>query len=132
MTMTGTDVTLVLLGVLIIVSRGSLAIWPVTTRNVYQRLLKTNLRVRVFGLTILPLPVAMVLVNQGNPRDAAVILTGLGYIFIFVVIVFFLIIPGIYRLVTEAVLDAMDTVMLRGAGAISTAIGILLIYAGVT
>ena len=130
--MTGTDVTLVLLGVLIIVSRGSLAIWPVATRNVYQRLLKTNLRVRVFGLTILPLSVAMILVNQGNPRDAAIILTGLGYIFIFVVIVFFLIIPGIYRLVTEAVLDAMDTVMLRGAGAISTAIGILLIYAGVT
>jgi uncharacterized protein YjeT (DUF2065 family) len=74
----------------------------------------------------------MILVNQGEPRDAAIILTGLGYIFIFVVIVFLLIFPGIYRLVTEAVLDAMDTVMLRGVGAISTAIGILLIYAGVT
>ncbi len=131
--MTGTDVTLVLLGVLIIVSRGSLAIWPVATRNVYQRLLKTNLRVRVFGLAILPLPLVIIVANQGEPRgDAAVILTGLGYIIIFVVIVFLFIFPGIYRLVTEAVLDAMDTVMLRGVGAISTAIGILLIYAGVT
>jgi hypothetical protein len=132
MTMTGTDVSLILLGAFLIVSRGSLAIWPVATRNVYLRLLKTSLRVRVFGLAILPLPLVIIVANQGEPRDAAVILTGLGYIFIFVVIVFLFIIPGIYRLVTEAVLDAMDTVMLRGVGAISTAIGILLIYAGVT
>lgn len=132
MAMTGTDGTLVLLGVFIIVSRGSLAIWPAATRNVYQRLLKTNLRVRVFGLALLPLPVAMVLVNQGNPGGAAIILTGLGYIFIFVVIVFLLIFPGIYRLKADAVLEAMDAVMLRGVGVMAVVIGILLVYAGVT
>lgn len=130
MAVTGTDGTLVLLGVFIIVSRGSLAIWPLATRNVYQRLFKTSLRVRVFGLALLPLSVAMVLVNQGNPRDAAIILTGLGYIFIFVVIVFLLIFPGIYRLKADAVLEAMDAVMLRGAGVMAVVIGILLVYAG--
>ena len=129
-TMTGSDFTLVLLGAFLIASRGPLTFSPETTRNAYRRLLKTSLRVRGFGLAILPLPVAMILANQGDPGGAAVSLTGLGYIFIFVVIVFLLIFPSIYRLLAEAGLDAMDTVMLRGLGAISTAIGILLIYAG--
>ena len=132
MTMTGTDGTLVLLGVFIIVTRGSLAIWPLATRNVYQRLLKTNPRVRVFGLAFLSLPVAMILANRGDPRDAAIILTGLGYFYICVVSVFFLIIPGIYRLISDAVLEAMDTAMLRGVGVIAVVIGFLLIYAGLT
>jgi hypothetical protein len=130
MTMTGTDGTLILLGVFIIISRGPLAIWPAATREVYHRLLKTNLRVRLFGLALLPLPVVMILVNQGGPEDAAIILTGLGYLFICIVLVFLLLIPGIYRLIADAVLEGMDTVILRGVGVIGIVIGILLIYTG--
>ena len=130
MTMTGTDATLAVLGVFILVSRGSFAIWPLATRDFYHRLLKTNLRIRVFGLVFLLLSVAMILVNRGEPGDAAVILTGLGYLFTCILVVFLLIVPGIYRLIIDAVLEAMDPVMFRGIGVIAIVIGILLIYAG--
>ena len=130
MAITGTDVTLLSLGVIIIVSRGPLVIWPAATRNVYHRLLKTNQRVRVFGLVLLPLATAMILANRGDPRDAAILLTGLGYLFICIVLVFLLIIPGIYRLIADTVLEAMDSVMLRGVGVMAVIVGILLVYTG--
>jgi len=130
MAITGTDVTLVLLGIFFIVSRGPFAIWPSATRDFYHRLLNTNLRVRVFGLIFLPLSAAMILVNQGKPGNAAVILTGLGYLFICIVVLFLLIIPGAYRFIANTVLEGMDTVILRGVGVMSLVIGTLLVYAG--
>ena len=128
--MTNTDITLVLLGLTIIIIRGPFVIWPMATRGVYQRLHKTNLRVRVIGLGLLPLLVAMILANKGDPRDAAIILTGLGSILIVFVLFFCLINPSLFRRLADAVLEDLEMFMLRGVGVFAVILGAYLVYWG--
>ena len=119
------------LGIFIIVSRGSLIFAPDATLRSYRKLLATTLRIRIMGIILLILPMAMILAAWGDHRDGAEIIMGLGYIFGFVVVVFLLIFTSIYKLIADAFLDAMDNVILRGLGAISLGIGIFFIYLGV-
>ncbi|MBW2092245.1 MAG: hypothetical protein JRI34_09020 [Deltaproteobacteria bacterium] len=55
---------------------------------------------------------------------------GLGYFFTFVFVVFLVIFTGVYKLIANAFLDAMDNVMLRSLGVFSIGLGILFFYLG--
>ena len=122
----------IILGAFIIASRGPLIFAPDATLRSYRKLLATTFRIRIMGLILLLLPVAMILAARGDSRDGAEIIMGLGFIFSFVIVVFLLIFTSLYKLIADAFLDAMDNLILRCLGVISMGIGIIFIYLGVT
>ncbi|MBL7177769.1 MAG: hypothetical protein ISS66_18265 [Desulfobacteraceae bacterium] len=121
----------IIVGIFLILSRGSLIFAPDAMLRFYRKLLATNFRIRIMGIVFLILPLAMILAARGDHRDGAEIILGLGYLFGFVVVVFPIIFTSIYKLIADAFLDATDNVILRGLGAISLGIGIYFIYLGV-
>jgi hypothetical protein len=121
----------IIVGIFMIISRGPLIVAPDTTLRFYRKLLATNFRIRLMGLIFLVLTLAMILAARGDRRDGAEIIMVLGYFYSFIVVVFLIIFTSLYKLIADAFLNAMDSVMLRGFGTIALGIGILFIYLGV-
>jgi len=119
-----------IIGTLIIISRGPLIFAPGPTLKLYRKLLDKNSKIRIMGLVFLPLSIGMILTARDHPHSGAVIMMGLGYFFTFVFVVFLVIFTGVYKLIANAFLDAMDNVMLRSLGVFSIGLGILFFYLG--
>lgn len=82
------------------------------------------------GLIFFLLSLGLILTGRDHGHEAAVIVTGFGYLLAFISVVLLIIFANIFELIAMAVLDALDSVMLRGVGVISVAVGLLFIYAG--
>ncbi len=128
--MSGLGAVCTILGIFMILSRGPLIVAPEATLRIYRKLLDTTLRIRIMGMVLLILPFSMILAARGDGREGAEIVLGLGYVFGFILVVFLLIFTRIYKLIADALLDALDKVMLRGLGVLSVGIGTILIYVG--
>ena len=120
----------IILGFLIIMSRGPLIFWPDATREFYIRMMATKARIRVLGLVVLALGTAMVFSVRETPGAASVFFAGLGYLMAAWAIFLLLAFPSIFKLVAEAFIEAMDNVMLRGLGVIAAGIGAFFIWLG--
>ena len=128
--MSNTAIISVLIGVIIILSRGPLIFWPEATREFYLKLIATNTRMRLIGLCVLALGIAMILAARDEAHEASIIILALGWFMAFVAIFGELIFTSILRLIGEAVLEALDNVMLRGLGVFGTGFGAFFIWLG--
>jgi uncharacterized protein YjeT (DUF2065 family) len=120
------------LGVLFIVSRSPLIIWPEATRDFYLKMMASNTRIRITGIFVLMLSVIIVLSLRGVPGSASLFFTGFGYFMALVAVFSLLAFPGIFKLVFEAILKAMDNVMLRGVGVLAVGLGVFFIWVGIS
>ena len=128
--MSSTAIISVLIGVLIIVGRGPLIFWPEATRDIYLKMMATNLRVRLIGVCLLALGIVMIMSARGDARGASVVIEGLGWLLTFIAFFGELIFTSIVRLIAEAVLEALDEVMLRGLGVLAIGLGAFFIWLG--
>jgi uncharacterized protein YjeT (DUF2065 family) len=128
--MSNTAIISVLIGVLIIVGRGPLIFWPEATREFYLKLIATNLRVRLIGVCLLALGIVMIMSARADARGASIIIQGLGWFLVFIAFFGELIFASIVRLIAEAVLEALDNVMLRGLGVLAVGLGAFFIWLG--
>ena len=122
----------VLIGVLIIIGRGPLIFWPEPTREFYLKMIATNNRVRLIGLFLVAIAVVMIVASRGDPRPAAMLIQGMGWIIAFVGLIGELIFASITRLIGEAVLEAMDSVVLRGMGILAMGLAAFFIWLGIS
>jgi hypothetical protein len=122
----------VLLGVLIIATRGPMIFVPQATLRVLRRLVATDARVRVIGLLVVPLAAAAIQVPPGRP--GAEVLRVLGWIWAGAAL-WIVLAPGSYRWVTLGVVDFFDsspgTSDMRMIGVLAVALGAGLIYFGI-
>jgi uncharacterized protein YjeT (DUF2065 family) len=129
--MIGLATVCIVLGLVIIVSRGPLVLAPDATLRVYRQLLATDARVRILGACIVALAVPMILVAQGSDLTTAKVVFVMGWGMACVGVLLLLLFPAAYRRFAESILDAMSQA-LRPVGAIAVGIGVLFIWMGVS
>ncbi len=121
----------IVLGSVIILSRGPLVLAPDATLRVYRKLLATNTRVRIMGTCMLPLSVAMIVLAQGSELTAAWIISVIGWYMALMTVFVLLIFPSAYRQLALSLLEAVSQAI-RPLGAIGVGIGVLFIWLGLS
>jgi uncharacterized protein YjeT (DUF2065 family) len=123
---------LVSIGVLIIVTRAPLIFAPSATLRFAAKLVSTDLRVRGWGLVLVPMSAALIVLPIGSGA-AHESIRGFGWICAAATL-WLLIAPATYRRSSIGVLDflesSVDLAVLRIIGLVAVVIGILVIYLG--
>ena len=122
----------IIMGALLIMGRGVFIIAPESARDFYLKLLSTNNRIRLFGLVPCALSVAMILSARGDPQIVAQVILWFGYLLAFISFIGCLIFAFIVQLIVQALLEALDNLMMRAVGILSVLLGVVFIYLGVT
>jgi len=123
----------ILIGALIIATRGPLIFAPRAMLHVIRGLIATDARLRGIGLVLAVLAAAPLLLPLGEGAVAGG-LYALGWLLAFASL-WLLIAPGSYRLVAQGVLDYVDSsvdgAIVRILGFVAVAIGFALVYVGI-
>lgn len=122
----------ILIGTLIIATRGPLILAPRAMLRVIRGLISTDARLRGIGLVLVVLAAAPLLLPIGEGAVAGG-LYALGWL-LAVASLWLLTAPGSYRLVAQGVLDyvdsSVDEAIVRILGIFAVAIGVGLVYVG--
>ena len=129
--MNATGLVSILFGAVIILSRAPLLFAPEATRVVYLKILATTTRVRLLGLAIFVLGLALVLAPSGLHDFAEVFITCVGWLLMTVSFIGPIVFAFLFQPIAEALLQAMDDLMLRGLGVVSVGAGAWFIYFGI-
>lgn len=123
----------VVLGSLMIASRGPMIFAPAATLRFIDRLLSTDARIRGVAVALAPMAAALVALPLGEGKAAA-ILRVLGWIWVAAVL-WLLVAPSSYRRFAGRVLgyfeNSVDERIVRLIGVVAVAIGAALIYFGI-
>ncbi len=123
----------VLIGTLIVATRGPLIFAPTATLQFFKRLLSTNARIRLIATVGAPMAVALITLPLG-PGNVAGILRVFGWIWASATL-WLLAAPDSYRRVSGGILDFIESsvaeAIIRMIGVVAVAIGIALIYFGI-
>lgn len=123
----------VLIGTLIIASRGPMIFAPTATLRFFRRLLSTDARIRGTGVALAPLAAATIALPHGE-GEVAGILRVLGWLWAGASL-WLLVAPSSYRSFVGNVLgyfeSSVDDVVIRMLGVGAVAIGAALIYFGI-
>ena len=120
----------VVLGVLIIATRGPLIFAPEQTLGVYRRVIQSDAGVRVIGILVGAIGAALVLAGRGPEASwTAVLLVVAAFLASFAALM--LLWPSLFRRLAETMLDIVsDSTVLRAVGVLAVALGAGLIYLG--
>lgn len=122
----------VLLGILIIATRGPMIFAPAATLRFFDKLISTNAGIRGIAAVLAPFAVALLALPVDDGRMTEV-LRFFGWLWAAAALWLFAV-PDSYRRLAGGVLDFMASVdesIIRMIGAVAVAIGIALIYFGV-
>ena len=123
----------VLIGTLIIATRGPMIIAPTATLRFFNKLLSTDARIRGIAALLTPLAVALIALPLGEGRMAG-ILRVFGWLWAAATL-WLLAAPNSYRHLAVGVLgffeSSVDEAIVRMIGIVAVAIGIVLIYFGI-
>ena len=122
----------IVLGILIIVTRGPLIVAPQATVRVYRKILEKPAQVRIMGLALALLALVVVRATANEPGLLAAILNVLGWLILVVGGLMLTLFPNVAQSIVYRVLDALSDTLLRGAGLVAVGLGLFLIYLGVT
>ncbi len=131
--MSALGIACIVLGILVILSRGPPIFAPEATLRVYRNLIATNARLRVVGFVLAALGAALVRSGWGVDGLATQALSVLGWLLCFAGLAA-LLFPGPWRRVGDSVLssasESVDTALLRVLGVIAVAVGAAVVYLG--
>ena len=121
------------LGLLVVCTRGPLAVAPAAALRSFRRLIATNDRTRIFGAFLVMLGAAMIWAGTTEDSTLASLLTLAGLVTspIGTLVAIF---SGWYRELAGAILPALDDESLPGwrlIGILGTSAGLVVIYVGV-
>ena len=123
----------IVLGIVIIVARGPLAIAPTATLEFYRRIFATDARVRGLGVVVVVLGVGLATAGPEATGMVAMAAVTFGAALALFALVSMLAIPSLMRRLASGVFDvasSMDQASLRAVGVLAVLIGVALIYAG--
>ena len=121
----------ILLGALIIATRGPMIIAPTATLSFFAKILSSNVRIRMLAATLAPLAAALAFLPLGEGQVAA-LLRILGWLWA-AAAVWLLAAPESYRHFAQGVLSVFENsgnAVVRVLGIVAVAIGSSLIYFG--
>ncbi len=119
------------LGTIVIATRGPLVFAPASTLGTYRNLIRSNARVRVWGVFGILLGLAMISAASGSEGVGAWVIWIWGYLALAVCGLFLLPFASAYRQVAEVFFGMLeDSDLVRLLGAVAVAIGALLVYLG--
>jgi hypothetical protein len=121
------------LGLLVVGTRGPLAVAPAATLRGFRRLVSTNNGVRSLVAVVLILGAAMVMAGMTEDSAFAGLVTVVGW-WICAIGTLVVVFPAWYRELAHALLPAVQEERLPGwrlLGILGTSVGLLLIYVGV-
>lgn len=123
----------ILIGILIIATRGPMVFAPTATLRFYDRLLSTDALVRGIGIALAPFGVALIALPLGEGAPVAIVRAS-GWLWTAAAL-WLLLAPKSYRRFAHGVLDffetSVDEAIVRILGLATLAIGVALIYVGV-
>jgi hypothetical protein len=121
----------IVFGVFIVAVRTPLIFVPEATVAIYRKLISTNIKIRIMGICLVPLGLAMITIAMDSQQAAAMIIVVFGWIVAFIAVVLCLFFASIYKKIVEEFLVAIDdsSVFLL-IGIIGTALGAFFIYLG--
>lgn len=131
--MSEAGVASILLGVVVVCSRGALLVAPAATLRWFAGLVATNGGTRVFGVVALTLGVAMTWAGASEESVLATVLSLIGWAVIGISTFGLVLFPAVYRNIVEAVMPSDANASLagwRGLGLAGVLLGGLLIYFG--
>ena len=122
----------ILMGIFAIVFRAPFIFAPEKAMKYFsQKLASNKIRIRIFGLFLLGLSLAMISAAWGSSLVIGKVILIWGEVLAFVALVLMLIFPNAYGQIVEIFLG-VDSDVLRVIGIIGVAIGVFLIYLGFT
>jgi hypothetical protein len=125
----------IVLGVVVVCSRGALVLAPAATLRWFAGVISTNRRIRILGVVTLALGGTMVWAGASEHSGLATILSVAGWGVVGLSALALLLFPGAYRAIAEALLPleaAVDADLgaWRSLGLLGVIMGGLLIYFG--
>ena len=122
----------ILLGIIIIVTRGPLMFAPTITKRFYQALIESNLKMRITGVFTALLSIAMIISARGSDQNAAFIILIVGWAMAILAVfaIFFTSFSQSFLDTFIDLLDSMDNIMKRITGVFYTLLGAFFIYLG--
>jgi hypothetical protein len=131
--MSEVGVVSIVLGVVVVCSRGALLVAPAATLHWFEGMIATNGRTRAFGAFVLILGAAMVWAGASEHTGLATVLSAVGWVVFGIGTLALMLFPAIYRSIAEAFLPSAadaDLIGWRLVGLLGVGIGGLLIYFG--
>ena len=125
----------ILLGIVVVCSRGALLVAPAATLRWFATLIGTNSGSRVLGALVLALGASMAWAGAGEDSGLATILSVVGWAAVGISAVAMVLFPAVYRAIAEALLPSdidtdPDLSGWRVLGLAGVVVGGLLIYFG--
>jgi hypothetical protein len=123
----------IVLGLIVVCSRGALVVAPAAALRRFDRLIETNGRTRALGVFALTLGAAMVWAGASEYSGLATFLSVGGWVIVAISALMLVMFPNLYRAVAEAILPSDPDTELMGwriVGLAGVSIGGLLIYLG--
>ena len=124
----------ILLGGVLVCSRGCLLVAPAATLRWFEGIVATNARTRAFGAVVLALGGTMAWAGNSESSGLAAFLLVCGWVIVGIGLVALVLFPGIYRAIAEGMLPASRTGGLaawRALGLLGVVAGGFFIYFGV-
>lgn len=131
--MSEVGVASIVLGVVIVSSRGPLLVAPAATLRWFEGMIRTDGRIRALGVVALALGALLVRAGVSEENVLATILSLFGWVAVVFTIPALLLFPAVYRFIGQAVVPANEVADLTGwrvLGLAGVVIGGLLIYFG--
>ena len=126
--MSGLGVVSVVLGILLIATRGPLIFMPEASTRFYRKVLRKEMLVRILGLFTAVLSLAMIAGAWGEEKSGAQIVMVLGWI-LAVAALCEMLFPSVVQAIMDVFLDANSAVA-RVVGVIAVALGFLFVCMG--
>ena len=123
----------IVLGVVVVCSRGALLVAPAATLRWFEGVIGSNTRTRALGAVMLTLGASMAWAGASEHSGLATILSVVGWAVVGISTLALVLFPSVYRAIAEAVLPSdanPDLLGWRMLGLAGVIVGGLLIYFG--
>ena len=130
--MTPLALVLVIFGLLIAISRAPFIIAPGATRAFYLKWFETDARMRGLGLLVIALGAALIWAGGTDETTIAKICFGLGLFMVTLGAVFFILLPGLARTLSNRVWNSFSEPVLRLIGLAAVIFGLAVAWYGWT
>jgi uncharacterized protein YjeT (DUF2065 family) len=128
--MSGIAIICIVFGVIAIIIRGPLVFAPEATKRVYRRVFSSRSALRIIGVIMILLGLAMVMVSRESSQDVAIIISLFGWLIMALAGPLTIVATSFVQRIAMASLDRISNTVARIFGIIAVVIGGLIVYLG--